>query len=325
MNKRIRKALTVVTSVGVLLSIYSIPVQAATTINVSSAAGLKTALANAKPGHEIVLAPGTYTGIFTANSNGNASNRIVLRSQSATNPAILSGPSINSDYELHVTGDYWTVKNVKIRNSAKGIVLDNSNNTILDGVEVYDIGAEGVHFRDGSSNGTIQNSYIHDTGKTAPGYGEGVYIGTAEKDWGKYNKATDNNTIRNVKIGPNVRGESIDIKEGTTGTLIENNTFNGIGISNVHVDDSFIDVKGKNVIIRNNTGYRNNNSKIVDAIQIHKIVTGYGVNIQITNNTFHLDNSSAYVVNASGGTSATVSGNKRLPAGNMYKGNITVK
>jgi hypothetical protein len=41
----------------------------------------------------------------------------------------------------------------------------NSINNLITNVEVYNIGDEGVHFRDGSSYNTLDNSNIHDTGK----------------------------------------------------------------------------------------------------------------------------------------------------------------
>jgi hypothetical protein len=73
-----------------------------------------------------------------------------------------------------------------ITDSSKGIVLDGSSHTVLDGVAVSNIGDEGVHFRANSSDNTLRNSSIHDTGKSQPGYGEGLYFGSAQSNWSKY-------------------------------------------------------------------------------------------------------------------------------------------
>lgn len=126
----------------------------------------------------------------------------------------------------------------------------------------------------------------------------------------------DNNLITHCVIGPGVTAEHVDIKEGTTGTIVEYCTLNGAGISGQNYADSFIDVKGNNAVIRYNTGYRNNNSYIVDAFQVHNVYTGWGQNNDFNNNKVYLDTAVPYVVNNAGG-SAIVSNNERIPEGNI--------
>jgi chitodextrinase len=292
----------------------------------STASCLTTALANAQAGDVITLADGvTLSGNFTASANGTSSAKITIQS-SSSNKAILNGGGTGSGYTLHITGDYWVIKNVKVTNASKGIMLDNSNNTLIDGVEVYNIGEEGVHFRDGSSNNTIQNSYIHDTGVVTADYGEGVYVGSDYLKWtdngGAYIKECDNNKIVNNTIGSGVAAESVDIKEGTTGTIISGNTFNGTGISGANAADSFIDAKGNDAVIHDNIGYRNNNSNINDAFQTNEKSTGWGFNNDFYNNTVYMDNTTGYVVNVKAG-SAKACNNTRSPSGNMYTGAVT--
>ncbi|MEK8127171.1 right-handed parallel beta-helix repeat-containing protein [Paenibacillus filicis] len=322
-GSKLRRSLVACGLAGAML-VAAIPASAATrTITCSNVTCLKNALSDAQPGDDIVLASGvTFNGKFVAAANGTSGNKIKLRSASAGNRATLDGGGTGSGYALHITGDNWEVKDLKVTNAQKGIMLDHSNNTVIDNAEVYNVGQEAVHFRDGSSNNTIKNSSIHDTGLVDPGFGEGVYVGSDKGKWGTYAKEANNNRITNVTFGPNVRAEHVDIKEGTTGTIVEYSTFNGTGISGANYADSFIDIKGNNVIIRNNTGNRNNNSNIVDAFQVHQQVAGWGLNAQILNNTLNLNTAAPYIVNASSGTSATASGNTRTPSGNMYKGNV---
>jgi hypothetical protein len=291
------------------------------TVNCSTASCLTSALSGAQPGDVIVLASGTYTGNFTASVNGTSSSPIIIQSASSTSKAILSGGGTGSGYALYITGDYVQVRNLKITNAKKGIMLDNANHGLIDGTEIYNIGEEGVHYRDGSSNNVIQNSIVRDTGTVTPDYGEGVYVGSDVGKWGTYDAAANNNRISNVTIGPNVRAESIDIKEGTTGTLVENCTFDGTGISGANFSDSFMDVKGNNSIIRNNTVRRNGNPVIVDAFQVHERAAGWGFDNDFHNNTVYLDGSAPYVVHVASG-SARVCGNTRSPSGNMYAGNV---
>ncbi|WP_237566566.1 carbohydrate-binding protein [Paenibacillus sp. EZ-K15] len=288
----------------------------------STTSCLQSALKNVVPGKRIVLAPGTYTGSFSTDVEGTALQPIVIESQNPAEPAIISGYSAGSGYSLRVRGDYWIIRNLKFTNAQKGIILDNSNFTRITDVEVYHIGYEAVHFRDGTSYSSIENSRIHNTGKTGAGFGEGVYVGSAEGV--SYNQNTHYNTIRNVVFGPNITAEHIDIKERSMGTLVENCIFYGEGISGANYADSFIDVKGNGAIIRNNTAYQNGNSIIVDAFQLHEIVPGWGIDNEISNNTLYLTDPSAYVIGAYNNASGAAHQNTRSPAGNMYRGNVTV-
>ncbi|AJY74838.1 right-handed parallel beta-helix repeat-containing protein [Paenibacillus beijingensis] len=294
-------------------------------VTCSTASCLQDQLDNAQPGDVITLPAGiSLNGNFVAAANGTSENKITLQSASSSDKATLDGGGTGSGYTLHVTGDYWVIKNLKITNAKKGIVLDHANYTLIDRVEVFNIGEEGVHYRDGSSYNKIANSYIHDLGQINASYGEGIYVGSDIGKWSTFNPATNYNRIVNNTIGPGVPAEHIDIKEGSKGTVIEYNTFNGTGISGANYADSFIDVKGNNDKIRYNTAYRNGNNIIVDAFQVHVRASGWGQNATFTNNTVYLDNTSAYIVNADSGTKAYASGNTRSPAGNMYTGNVTV-
>ncbi|HEX7057936.1 MAG TPA: hypothetical protein VF260_12185, partial [Bacilli bacterium] len=118
--------------------------QAATT-TCGTVSCLQNALSGAQPGDVINLSAGvTFNGTFTASADGTSSSPITLQTDSA-NPAVVDGGTISSGYALHITGDYWIVKNIKITDAKKGIMLDNANHTLIDGVEVYNIGEEGVH------------------------------------------------------------------------------------------------------------------------------------------------------------------------------------
>ncbi|MDQ1911432.1 DUF1080 domain-containing protein [Paenibacillus sp. GD4] len=295
---------------------------AARTINCSTASCLSSALSTALAGDTIVLSAGTYSGNFVLNKDGSSGAPIVITSADSSNRAILNGGTTSSGYVFHNTGNYVQLKDLKLTNGKKGIMWDNANNGLIDNVEVYNIGEEGVHFRDGSSYNTIQGSTIRDCGVLTPDYGEGIYVGSDYGKWSTYVKETDYNVIRNNTIGPNVAAESIDIKEGSKGTLVEGNTFNGTGISGANSADSFMDVKGNDNIIRNNIGYRNNNANINDAFQTNERQPGWGFNNDFYKNTVYMDSGTGYVVNVKAG-SAKACSNTRSPSGNMYLGTVT--
>jgi hypothetical protein len=139
------------------------------------------------------------------------------------------------------------------------------------------IGAEAVHFRHSSSDGMIQDSVIHDTGKVQPAYGEGVYIGSANSNWSSIMGSSstpdvsNHVTVLNNHIS-NTTAEGVDVKEGTTGGSIVGNVFTNAGFSGQNSADSWVDVKGNGYDVSGNSG----TTTKLDAIQVHSVLTGWG-------------------------------------------------
>ncbi|MGW1351321.1 right-handed parallel beta-helix repeat-containing protein [Streptomyces sp. NPDC002409] len=232
-------------------------------VDVSTAAQLKSALAAAAPGDTIRLADGTYTGNFKATVPGTAAARITLTGSSG---AVLKA---GGGYGLHLNGaSYWTVEGITVTGGQKGIVADTATGVVIDSVTVHDLDMEGVHFRRSSKDGVLKNSRIHDTGHDGRGMGEGVYVGTA----GDLSDRSDRVQILGNTIGPGVGGENIDIKEGTTGARIIGNTFDGSGLTGANYDDSWVDVKGNDVLVEGNRGSRTTDN----GYETHTQQSGWG-------------------------------------------------
>ncbi|MFI9114074.1 discoidin domain-containing protein [Streptomyces venezuelae] len=240
-------------------------------VDVSTAAQLRDALANAQPGQTIRLAAGEYRGAFVTQRAGTAAAPITL-----TGPAsavlVNDGPSgtapscpaptagWDSGYGLWLYGaPYWKLTGFTVKESKKGVVLDNSPHVTLDGLSVHHVDEEAVHFRRSSADGVLKNSTITHTGLVQAGYGEGVYIGSAGSNWGCHGNQggvdrSDRVQVLDNRIGPSVAAEHIDIKEGTFGGVIRGNTFDGTGITGENSADSWVDAKGVGYLIENNTG-----------------------------------------------------------------------
>lgn len=295
---------------------------------------LRNALKNAKAGDEIILTGTDYgddvTGSkgssFTSSVDGTAEKNIVIKGADPENPPTLHGKDIAHGIVLYITGDYWQIKNIRVENAQKGILLDNSNYSVIENCEIFNTGQEAVHFRDNSSYCTIRNSVIHDTGKVTAGYGEGVYIGTYYEDTSKYkeNGYGENchyNTVSGCKFY-NVTAEHVDIKEQTIGTIVENCYMDGTGMTGANYADSFIDVQGNDAEIRNNECHRNNNSYITDAFQVHVLIDGWGKNNSFYGNTVYLDDETSCYVIESWGDTALYGENIRIPQSEnmMYDG-----
>ncbi len=269
-------------------------------VRVTNTEELKSALANAKPGDEIVVAKGeyVYSGssakgyLFKGEADGTQKNPIIIRSEDPDNPAVISGIKTSSQYAFSVMGDWWEIRNLKITNAQKGIIIDNSNHTKIIGCEVYNIGSEGIHFRDNSSYCIAENCYVHDTGVVSPSYGEGIYIGSAKSTTG-YGYDCHYNTVRGCRLGPNVAAEHVDVKEYTIGTVIENCIFNGKGITGENYSNSFVNMKGNDCILRNNIGYRNDCVNVTRAFEQNQVVDGWGQNALVYGNKVYMDTDTA--------------------------------
>ncbi|MGH2548705.1 MAG: hypothetical protein ACRDHN_04915 [Thermomicrobiales bacterium] len=242
----------------------SCPTDAMRTVDVSDAVELTNALAAAQPGDLIRMADGNYLGTFTAAASGSASQRISL---CGSRSAVIDGGDVGNGYAFHITGDYWTISGITVTNALKGVMADDADFTQILGISVHDIGHEGIHFRTNSSDNVIQDSEVYNTGIKRDKFGEGIYLGSAVSNWGNYTNGEPDRSDRNQVLRNriwNTTSESMDIKEGTTGGLIEGNQFDGSALAGA---DSWVDVKGNDYIIRNNTG---TNSPL-DGFQTHVI------------------------------------------------------
>lgn len=253
------------------------------TVSVSTADELTKALSDARPGAVIVLADGSYVGNFVASVPGTKAAPIYL---CGGRGAVLDGGNVKSGYVLHLQGaSYWRVVGFAVRNAQKGVVLDASSHSVVQELSVSDVGDEGIHLRSASSFNVIALNTVTRTGLRNGKFGEGIYIGSARKNWSKYGAGggpdrSDYNVVRANRISATT-AECVDIKEGTTGGLLEGNIFDGTG--GLTSADSWVDVKGNDWHIVGNTGTHSP----ADGFQTHQILNGWG-----TGNVFE-DNHSA--------------------------------
>ncbi|GHU54802.1 hypothetical protein FACS1894132_09980 [Clostridia bacterium] len=210
----------------------------------------------------------------------------------------------NASYNFECqNADYIIFNHINFTNAAKGLMLDNSSNCIIRYCNFSNYGEEAVHFRDGSSYNLLEYSTITNTGSKSAGYGEGIYIGSDKNKWESdssidtgttmFRKECDYNVVSNCVIGGGVTAECVDIKEGTTGTRLENCIFKmgGIlGVSAANYADSAIDIKGNDVVIKNCVFEDEGNALCLEAIQLHSQTEDrlWGRNAVIENNTFIL-------------------------------------
>jgi hypothetical protein len=267
-------------------------------VPVSTASQLTSAITNARPGDLIELAAGTYTGYWSITTSGTSTSRIVLCGPRTAN---LGGTgTAPSPINLRVQASNWTLQGFTISNAFQPLFLIGAQNVTVKGLEIYNIGQEAIHLHTGAKNNLIEDNYIHDTGKTNPQYGEGVYVGSAQSHWvsGTPDR-TDNTTVRNNIIGPNIGAQMVDVKEGTTGTIVSGNTFNGLG-SSVN-QDAWVNVYGNQSQVLNNTG----TTARVHGVKVETLVTGWGAYNVFHGNAWDLRGATGYGFRVGGGTPAS--------------------
>ncbi|MFI0449416.1 nitrous oxide reductase family maturation protein NosD [Actinomadura sp. 6N118] len=285
------------------------------TKTVGDAKELQQALSSAQPGDVIKMNAGTYEGKFVARTSGNAAKPIFL---CGGQDAVLDGGGIKKGYAFHLNqANHWRLVGFTVRNSQKGVMADTSNGSIIQGLTVHEIGDEAIHLRNFSTGNTVQYNKIYNTGLRREKFGEGVYLGTAESNWGQFSGGKVDKSDRNLVRGNVIRAtaEAIDIKEGTTGGRIVGNVFDGSKTGGSKHNDSWIDVKGNGYVIEGNKGV----GTPMDGFQTHEIVDGWG-----TGNTFR--NNSIDLAGGKGvGINDTAGGNKIACDNEVRGGRLTKK
>jgi hypothetical protein len=259
----------------------------AATVNVSTAGQLTQALAAAGPGTVIQLADGTYAGNFTGSAAGTAEQPVFLCGGPG---AILDGGSRDTGggYVLHLdNAAYWRLVGFTVQDGQKGVVFDHTDFSVIQGLTVQHLGDEGIHLREFSDDDLVLNNTVTDTGSLNPKFGEGIYIGTAQSNWCTYTDCqqdySNNNVIRGNTVSKTT-AENVDIKEGTTGGALIDNSFDGSGFSPKGAT-AWVNAKGNNYLIKGNTGH----SSSQDGFQTHQILSGWGRDNVFEGNTAVVD------------------------------------
>lgn len=245
----------------------------------SSLKTIQKALDLAQPGEVILLEKGEYLQNFISRRNGAPEKPIVIE---GTREAVVKGGQegnriieINHDY-INLQG--FTVDGLRGPPDKKesykdkliyalGIENRNGVNGLkITGMEIKNAGGECVRLRyfaqkNEVSNNVIKNCGIYDFkfGNGEDGKnGEGIYVGTAPeqtkdgKNETKDRDESNGNWIHNNMIDTQ-GNECVDIKESSSGNIVENNKCTG----QKDPQSAGIDARGSNNTIRKNEIYSN--------------------------------------------------------------------
>jgi hypothetical protein len=337
------------------------------TYTVSTSAQLTDRLALAVSGDVIVLKAGVYQPSKAVANVKTIDNvltvapmfyihhaaNVTIKGESRSNKPVLKASGIDKgEYVLYAKyANNLILQDLKIENSEKGIVIDRSNDVTVNYVDIKNIGWEALHIRDGSQKAKITNNTLQSIGLIRNDRGEGVYVGSDKKKWHPdehtkgesfYQPNCDGAVIENNSFGPNIGAEAVDVKEGVTGTVIRNNTFN-MGLTDTRLKnsssekaDSAVDVKGYKTVVMNNKFSVGGNPNIITAIDVYALIDkpsiGYdkwGYNNFFTSNSLSGDSVTQAVVRVGSYGGATVGCNTNAQGdphiiGSKKKAKVTV-
>jgi hypothetical protein len=242
---------------------------------------IQRALENANPGDTIELAPGHYFQDIKTVRSGQPGRPIIIR---GGHEAVVSGAGanriveINHDYiELHgftIDGRHSPAES---KNSYRDKLIYAVGNRPGDGVtglriirmKLRNAGGECVRLRYQAQRNEIAHSLIENCGVYDFVYddggknGEGVYIGTAPEQLGKRgvpDASVDRSNANWIHHNTfNTRGnECVDIKEGSSGNIVEHNRCTG----QRDKKSAGLDSRGSGNTFRHNVVYGNRGAGI---------------------------------------------------------------
>ncbi len=220
------------------------------TTTVSTAAALTTALSKATPGAVIRMEPGTYTGQFKFSTSGTAAAPIWL---CGPRTAIITNGSATTGHGIMVSAKHdIVVAGMTVRNNFKGLTVIDSQRITATDLLIENVGYEAVHFRNQTTDSVLKYSTVRNTGLVTAKYGEGVYIGTSETNWCKYNACLPDRTERILvykNVFTSIAAQAIEAKPGTANGAIVGNQITGKATG-----DAWVLIKGNNWLVADNKG-----------------------------------------------------------------------
>jgi hypothetical protein len=264
-------------------------------VAVATVSQLAAALAYARPGDLILLADGTYVGHFKATISGTASSPIVL---CGTRAAVLNGGKTSGGgFALTVQASYWTLDGFTVTNTHQGVRFQGTRSGVIRGLAINTVGQEAISLKGFAKHNLVEGNTISNTGLSIAEYGEGIYLGSAPSQWCTWSNCqpdrTDSNTVRRNTIGPYVRSELIDAKEGTAFNRIEDNVFDGRGQVNDPATfwiDSWVEINGDDYVVTGNRGV----NALKHGFQTYRGPNGWGNRTYYAGNSADLNGAPGY-------------------------------
>lgn len=262
----------------------------AATVVVTNDTQLKTAMTKAKAGDVIKLSDGkfkkfTYDGSTVVGVKPSALKPLWICGSANT---LVDAESVSTPGNgLSITkASYVNVANINFTGGHRGINVTYSDHITLTGNTVKKVGLEGIHLMNQTVDSTVANNVVEDTGLSMGRYGEGVYVGTSEANWGKYNNGIPDTSDRNRIVNntfTRTASECVDAKTSTKGGLVQGNVCDVSTVGTKDTDDvdhgiNGISIRGDSWIVDGNTFVSNTgavNSKLENVVRVMSYKNNY--------------------------------------------------
>jgi len=218
---------------------------------------IQDALAVARAGDVVLVAPGVYRDTFTTQRAGASGAPIIIRA-AQTGAAV-----IDLDWKRNAPRfehSNYVFEGFEVRNFREGIRIEGASHVTVRNNKIHHGENECVRVRYFATHNVIAGNSIHFCGATSPyerlhgGNGEGIYIGTAPEQREKNGNSPDA-SVHNIIEGNTIYDvtEGVDVKEDASYTTVRSNTVYGASDAN----SGAINVRGDRNTVLDNASYGN--------------------------------------------------------------------
>jgi hypothetical protein len=243
-----------------------LPVPTGSVVNVATEAQLQAAVQQIKSNTTIVIAPGTYVLSSALSIHGSYTNVGIRGATDNADDVVLIGPGMAQANYGAVPFGIWTgdgvtgvtVANLTIRDFYFHPIIFNggTQNPLVHNVHLISSGQQFIKVNPdatgaGANNGVLEYSVIEYPATAKDDYTKGIDI------QGASNWVIRHNLFRNVVAPPGqIAGPAILVWRGSSGTIVEGNTFLNCARGIMFGADDRISPSHSGGIIRNNFFYR---------------------------------------------------------------------
>ncbi len=186
--------------------------------NVAYAADIKAAVTAATAG-DIIYFTGVHTNRPVTATHGTATAPIIVRGINAT----IDGTNYNTGYGFTIKHNYYWLDDFAVKNCQKALFAEGASYGRMTNIDASRIGQEAFKFRRASQYWDVVRCTVDEAGMIAQDFGEGFYVGDAEKNWVNLSTPDTSGYITfDQCFTYRLSNDGFDIKEGAHHIKIKN-------------------------------------------------------------------------------------------------------
>jgi len=189
-------------------------------------------VANAlQPGDELILQQGVYSqnGRRAVSIQGTEAQPIVIRAALEAD-VLLTRPADNRDRHNNIEFidcAHLNIRGLRFQGGSSGVRFIRGHHVTFEACEIFETGNNALTMNSGDCQAfVIRKNHIHHTGlsQSRPTEGEGMYIGCHDGSCITTHSVIEDNHIHHLRGTSAGGNDGIEIKKGSYGNIIRNNT-----------------------------------------------------------------------------------------------------